>query len=165
MQICPWCEVKSKNIRALRKHIKTSCKGKKQGDSKLIESNDTEVDGNEKVNAVEMSSPKMKEKGEASSSSKLPNKVEKKKKYFKSTILLKCQECHKTYRTPGGLRKHMHTHTKAIKTSGQQDIILKNNNLEVLKEQSVPVEIRSVQSKTGSGEVLLGERSWSGFFT
>ena len=159
VQICPWCKVESKNIRALRKHMKKNCKGKKQSDVKLIVSNDTEVDGNEKVNTGEMSSSKMKEKGEEGLSTRVPNKVEKKKKYPKSTKLLNCKECHKSYETPGGLRKHMNTHIKAMRTPGQQELIFENDNFKVLKEQSVPVEVRSVQSETGNGDVLLGEIS------
>ena len=87
VQICPWCKVESKNIRALRKHVKKNCKGKKPGDVKQFEaimSNDSEVDRNEKVNAVEISSSKKMEKGKESLSSKLPTKVQNKKKYLKS---------------------------------------------------------------------------------
>jgi len=161
VQICPWCKVESKNIRALRKHVKKNCKGKKLGDVKQFEtimSNDSEVDRNEKVNAVEISSPKKMEKGNGSLLSKLPNKVQKMKKYLKSTKHLNCQECHKSYKTPSGLRKHIKTHTKATRKSGPHDIIFENN-LDV--EHSVPVEIRSAQSETGTseGEVLLGEIS------
>ena len=107
-------------MRALRKHVKKSCKGKKQGEIKQIEAstvvfNDIDVDKNEKVNAREKTSPKRKENGEAGLSVKLPNKVQKKKKNPKSTKILNCQECHKSYESPGGLRKHMKTHNKAFR--------------------------------------------------
>merc|ERR1712179_403547 len=133
----------------------------KLGDVKQFEtimSNVSEVDRNEKVNAVEISLPKKMEKRKGSLSSKLPNKVQKKKKYLKSHKDLNCQECHKSYKTPSGLRKHIKTHTKATRKSGPHDIIFENN-LDV--EHSVPVEIRSAQSETGTseGEVLLGEIS------
>merc|ERR1711909_87582 len=131
-------------------------KGKKLGDVKQFEtimSNDSEVDRNEKVNAVEISSPKKMGKGNGSLLSKLPNKVQKMKKYLKSTKHLNCQECHKSYKTPSGLRKHIKTHTKATRKSGPHDIIFENN---IDVEHSVPVEIRSAQSE---GEVLLGEIS------
>merc|ERR1712179_212886 len=102
------------------------------------------------------SSSKKMEKGKESLSSKLPTKVQKKKKYLKSHKHLNCQECHKSYKTPSGLRKHIKTHTKATRRSGPHGIIFENN-LDV--EHSVPVEIRSTQSETGTGEVLLGEIS------
>ena len=108
-KICPKCKCKSKNIRALRKHLKKNCKG--------ISSSQAEINvgpSQQNHNIVGINS------NEDVENNKKKKKATPKKVPKKNTIVidasrpkLKCKECHKTFETPGGLRKHSKTHNKS----------------------------------------------------
>ena len=100
-KVCPQCKVKSKNIRALKKHMKDKCKGNTSNHVPQINDESTK----ETVEAPNVSGNNAKK---VKRDAVVKMNISKKK----TEPRFKCRECHKTYETTDGLRKHKQTHTK-----------------------------------------------------